>query len=224
MAIVKGPALSLEASGNLGAICYSRWRDRQVARGTWTGTVISTPAQIVIQSFLAAAAQEWGQVLTFSDRAAWNEYARSLSWTTRLGDRYAPSGYNVFISYSVQRQRWGLAIATEPPAAHKGEMPEYFNVWSDAAGNLHTDLHYDWWDTKSDGVEYWIAGPYNSPGRRAREPEYRFKIAQLVPSFSEAEWAQSPIDKWYWVKSRFLWLPGYTGNYWERQHYHTIGA
>lgn len=224
MAIVKCPALSLEASGNLGAICYSRWRDRQIARGAWTGVVPNTSAQVAIQGHMSAAATAWGTYLTSAQRTAWEIYAKNVIWADRLGDKHSPSGYNCFISYSIQRQRWGLAILFDPPSTHRSEFPSSYSVWSDVPGNLHADLAYPVLNPGCDGVEYWVAGPYDSPGRRAIEPEYRFELVRLVPQASGAQWVQTPYNKWYWVKARFIWLPGYTGNYWYEQHYHTVGV
>lgn len=221
MAIVKGPALSLLASGNLGDICYSRWRELQIARSSWTGTVPNTGPQVVIQGFLAAAAQAWGSTLTAAQRTMWEGYAAGLVRVDRLGGEYRPSGYNTFVAYSVQRQRWGLAIAAVPPVVKIGAVPSSYAVWSTGVDTIHADLHYTVSVYGPDGVEYWMAGPYDSPGRRALENEYRFQVARFQAAASEASWVQTPVDKWYWVKGRFLWLPGYTGNYWYDQHYHT---
>lgn len=221
MAIVKGPAFSLLASGNLGGICYARWRGLQIARNVWTGSVPNTAKQVVIQGHLASVAGSWGSGLVQAERDAWNAYALQLTRIDRLGQPYHPSGYNTFVAYSLMRLWWGYAVLLMPPAEHRQRVPTFMSVSSSGASSLNVNLHYTTGATNVDGSEYWVAGPFNTQAYKAREHQYRYRKRKFFPSGSGQSWSQTPINKWYWLKARYLWFPGYVGNFWYKQHFHS---
>ena len=119
MAIVKGPCHSELASGNMGSVCYSRWRGRAVARDVWSGTVPNTSGQVEVQGYLAEAVLKWRTVLTLEQADAWRSYAEEHPVVDRLGDIRASTGFNRFrtssLMMSSQSSRpWIMAVGSSP--------------------------------------------------------------------------------------------------------------
>lgn len=202
MAIVKGPALSIDASGNLGAICYSKWRGRSVARSAWSGTVPCTPDQVVYQNHLGTLAQYWGGTLTEDEREAWRAFGREITVKGRLGDLHHPNGYNLFISRNMNRKRWGEAILNRPIDDQKKLIWWLWNMHYDLPGTRIRWMH---WGVPSgeypDLYEGWVAGPYNSPARRPIEPEFRY-YKFVSPGVGLISKNQAADNKYYWMRMR----------------------
>lgn len=218
MAVVKGPAFSIEASGNVGAINYTRWRGMAVVRAAWTGTVPNTPAQMVIQTYMKDTTQAWGGTLTEAERQAWREYAVNEVRTNRLGQIYTPTGYQVFTQLNVQRKIFLLLLMKLPPASKGTSMVGAFSaIWNIIS--LKVDVVIDGWPVAypPDGCQYWKAGPFMSPGYRALENEYRLEQTYRPA----AAWADGNVIslRYYWYKARIIFDSGYVGNFFYDQEF-----
>lgn len=212
MALVKGPALSMDASGNLGGICYSHWRGMHVARDPWTGTVPNTSLQIGYQDDLTSVAQAWGGLLDGDDRQAWEDYSKSQFMIDRFGQKYTPSGYSLFMSMNMNRARWNLAVLLRP--LHDPE-PMYAEEWDVEWDAPNTRVHVRIWSFlttgRPDKLEYWKAGPYDSGGRKPIAGEWRLK---LVVNVGGRYYDNSPqIGKTYWYKARMCMNTGVVSNF-----------
>lgn len=213
MAIVKAPALSLDASGNVGPICFVKWRGTNVARDTWTGTYPGTDKQIAANNRLTAVAQFWGSVGTTVDRDAWERYAETVTLINRLGERYIPTGYGIYMKLNLQRARWSLPILDEPLPRIEPEDPGV--ILSRLVLDPH-QLQYVLGVGFSDphdgyGSEYHIAGPYDSPGRKPIAGEWRW-LSKHIPPFRSA--THTIVNqKWYWGRARQIWASGWVGNW-----------
>lgn len=216
MAIVKNPALSLEASGNLGGLCYTRWRELQVVRSAWQGTVPNTTLQVTYQGYLTEVSKKWSSLLTTGQRRAWDERAESVKWVSRLATVYQPSGYQLYMKWNIMRRVIGLAVEADPPTLVPLNGPTQFlvvyGVWTDKIrctmkGYTSAPLPYC--------IQYFRAGPYDNGGRRAIAPEYRLKQVQ-TDSSNEWRWFDFDVlpGKWYWYKAREVWEWGEVGNWW----------
>lgn len=215
MAIVKGPALSLRASGNLGAICYSTWRGLAIARDVWTGTVPNTAKQVAQQVYLTAVAQAWGGSLTEGERETWNERALTETWTDRMGDPYIPSGYQLFLKWNIRRKVMGLAILITAPGSQEWVWIDLFAVQA-LVGQIAMrlrDFGAVGTELTSYGTEYYKAGPYDSGGRRPIDGEWRFLIRKVPPALVFDN-AVVP-GKWYWYRGRQVSEFGGVGNWWQ---------
>lgn len=206
MAIVKNPALSSEASGNLGGICYSRWRELQIARAAWTGVVPNTPAQQTYQNCLDMAARWWSDFLSSAMRQAWRELATTMRWKSRLGTEFQPSGYHLWMKWSMQRCVLGLTLQVWPQTPEVQAYPTTFhvvyNIWAD---RIRLDMR-DWVGSGDPyAIQYWRAGPYDGGGRRALQGEYRLKVNWTNP-VANFQWFDLDVvlNKWYWYKARFV--------------------
>lgn len=107
MAIVKGPAMSLDASGSLaGAIVFSKWKGRNYVRQLVTPANPKSGAQTGFRSSMKFLAQNWagltaGEQATFEDRAA----------------DMIVSPFNAYTSMNQRRWRNFLTPSQEDPAA-----------------------------------------------------------------------------------------------------------
>lgn len=219
MAIVDGPALSLRASGNLGAICYAPWRSLKIARDVWTGTVPNTAKQVTQQGYLTTVSQAWGGTLTADERETWNGRAKTVIWSDRLGNPYIPNGYQLFMKWNIRRLVMGLAILTTAPGAQDWETVEYLYTTYNVGGAYAQAKLLDWGAgyPSSYGLEYYRAGPYDSGGRNPIEGEWRFKKRTVPPN----RYNDTTVValKWYWYRARQIAQYGDVGNWFEGQVY-----
>lgn len=217
MAIVKGPALSLEASGNLGAICYSKYRSLQIARGVWTGTVPNTTKQIVQQGHMTVVSQAWGGTLDTAERLTWSNLAQSIKWRDRLGSTYVPTGYQLFMKWNIRRRVMGLAIMILAPSVQEWVHVGFLNVVVEfARDRIGMNLRETFAQViLGYGTEYYKAGPFNSGGRKPIEGEWLFLDRKAPPS--------QYIDynliggKWYWYRGRAISKFGGVQNWFQEQ-------
>jgi len=202
MAVVKGPALSIAASGNMGAICYSTWRELQVARGVWTGTVPNTPAQQTIQGYLTDLSQHWGANLSESDREAWRQLARVTEFSNRFGEPVHYSGYNLFVSRNMYRLRWGVMILDTPPVETGSMIFDWWETeWQLAQARVRLRVWEDATTVAAFCCEFWKAGPYTSPGRRPIEPEWRCINIDFAVGFGYFDY-DVIANRYYWYRFR----------------------
>ena len=107
MAIVKGPAMSLDASGSLaGAIVFSKWKGRNYIRQLVTPANPRSGAQTGFRSSMKFLAQNWAG-LTDAEKATWLDRASDMIVST----------FNAFTSYNQLRWRNFLTPSQEDPAA-----------------------------------------------------------------------------------------------------------
>ncbi len=107
MAIVKGPAMSLDASGSLaGAVVFSKWKGRNYIRQLVTPANPRSGAQTGFRASMKFLAQNWAG-LTAGEQATWLERAQDM----------IVSEFNAFTSYNQLRWRNFLTPSKEDPAA-----------------------------------------------------------------------------------------------------------
>ena len=217
MAVVKGPALSIAASGNLGSICYSRWRGLQIARDVWTGTVPNTAKQIVQQALLKTCAQAWGGILNEEERESWRGLAREVTFRNRFGEPVHYSGYNLFVSRNLNRLRWARGISKKPGRVLNKLIWGSIHIEPEDAGSkirfMATNFPVGY---QADLIEAWIAGPYTSGGRVAIEPEYKFITYDTKVPLSIVKSGLTP-GVYYWGRMRLGDFAGVTSA-WETHH------
>lgn len=217
MAVVKGPALSMVASGNLGAICYSKWGELQIARDVWTGTVPNTTKQIAQQQLIKDCAQAWGGTLTEGERESWRGLAREVTFRNRFGEPVHYSGYVVFMSRNVNRLRWSYALAKKPVIVKNKLNWGSVHIEPESAGTAIRFMATNFpAGMRADLLEAWIAGPYTSGGRVAIEPEYKLLGIDKSPPLSIMKYGLAPGD-YYWCRMRLGDKAGVTSA-WETNH------
>jgi len=218
VAIVDGPALSLRASGNLGAICYLQWRGQAVARAAWTGEQIPTTKQQIYIATLEAVAAAWSGSLSTSDRDAWERFARVQRWSNRLGNHWTPSGYQAFLKMNIQAQNLGAAINHLPPAVMPYTVPGVWRVTSGAiVGRAVVELGGFPAGLQPDYIQVFQAGPFLTVGRHAWGPDWRLVGLQGTPFIMTINGLTSA--RFYWFKARWVFNIGVVGNWFNAQGY-----
>lgn len=219
MAVVKVPALSIDASGNVGGICFSKWRGLSIARDAWTGTVPNTSAQVIIQGYMTTVSQAWSGTLTENERESWRAAAREQVRLSRVKTPYIPTGYQYFMELNMQVIRQAFPVETLPPIAI---IPYGFEsialTWN--VGKFWVEVkfeeHLATIPTTHQG-EIWRAGPFDNAGRRPIDPEYKFlTYAPLLTGYTDSAVIQF---KYYWYRCRWVENKGRVGNWFELQVY-----
>lgn len=216
MGVVIGPAFSMQASGNIGALNFTRWRGMAVARGKTTYTYTPNTLQQTREAVLIAVAKAWGQTLLAEQRAMWGEVAKGVLAIDRFGHPYTMTGYQLYMKLNVQRGMIPLAIQTDPPLLGR---PFCILGLSSAAGGgagyykiktaLRTGID------EPELIQYWQAGPYDSPGRHALKGEFR--LVGVERPASDYMTGLLIIGKWYWFQVRGGMDTGEVGNFHELQ-------
>lgn len=215
MAIVKGPAFSIDASGNVCGICYVTARGQQIARCAWSGAPTPTPLQTDQKDRMVTAMQAWGSTLTDDERSSWRDAAADQVRISRVKTTYVPSGYHYFLGLSVQLLRQGYAIKKLPPVAMVPYMHTYITA-DQVTGQLKLRTRFEGrvpsYPTHIQG-EDWMAGPYVSGGYHPQAPDYRFQEFRSISSGN----LYSPLiaERYYWFKMRWIDNVGRVGNWFE---------
>lgn len=215
MAIVKNPGLSSEASGNLGGICYSRWRELQIARKAWEGTVPNTPAQQTYQDCLDMAARWWSDYHTPGQRKEWEDLAKGEVWKSRLGTEFRPSGYNLYMKRTMLRCVVGLTPMFPPLLPQlRRRLTSIRIAYGISPNHIECRTYFAAGGELPYVVQYWRAGPFDGGGRRAIAGEYRLVYQEADPG-DAFHWSDYlPEDsKWYWYKVRGVWEWGEACNF-----------
>lgn len=117
MAKVNYGGVVQDARGKQNGIVYSRNRSGPYIRRKTTPTNPNTTAQGVARSTLSDLSKQWGNVLTQSQRDAWNAFATAWPTTDVFGNSINITGQNYFISLNARLQNAGLPIFLDPPAS-----------------------------------------------------------------------------------------------------------
>lgn len=113
MVKVKGPAMSLDASGSLaGALVYSKWKGRNYVRQHVIPANPQSGGQTGVRAMFKFLAQIWDG-LTAGNKATWEDRAEDLVAST----------FNAFMSYNQRRWRDFNCPSAEDPAAETGTAP-----------------------------------------------------------------------------------------------------
>lgn len=216
MAKVVAPALSLRASGNLGDINYFEWRGKAIARIKNPAVQPNNPLQQSKQAHLEDAAAAWSGSLTPLEREAWDGIARNVQWSDRMGIKWVPSGYNLFMKLNIQALNLGGVISLYPPMPFPSTLPERADLtYNGSVPQVEVRLDNYPAGLEPDLIQVFRAGPYDGGGRHAILPEYR----QLGTAATPFKYSDATIiaTKWFWYRFRWAFLVGVVGNWFELQ-------
>lgn len=96
MAKIYSPIIDV-GSGSIAGITFTRTREHQVVIRQRTVPINpNTQYQISVRNGFAQAASDW-ETTTAIIRALWLDYAGTLTWYTKLGNAYTPTGRQAFM-------------------------------------------------------------------------------------------------------------------------------
>jgi len=122
MALVKFGGGIAQMSGRLGGDVFGRNRSGSYIRAGTKPTNPNTPLQQTVRSSMAYLVDAWSQILTATQRAAWNLYGASVPVKNRLSEPILLTGFNHYIrSNLILKQQAGTLIADGPTIF---ELPE----------------------------------------------------------------------------------------------------
>ena len=101
MARVKGPLLSVDATGQLGkALIFAKWKGLKTVRGYYFPRKSASVPQVAQRSLFKAVATEWkGGNMGAEDKKAWGRFGRTL--------RKKRPSYNAFTKHYLQVKEAG---------------------------------------------------------------------------------------------------------------------
>lgn len=220
MAIVVAPALSQDASGNVGGLCYASWRNIKVARGAWTGVVPNTTLQLGIQSKMTEVSQAWSTLLSASQRQSWADLAKGEIYHTRLNTAYRPNGYGVFMKRNLVRLCTGYAILLTAPVADEAMFAGELHLRAGATNKYHVQLVAVYDPVKitatASKCDYWKSPSYVSAGYHAQPNEFR--QYDTTAASQELEITSTDHGLYVWWRARTVRSTGIVGNWFEVQY------
>lgn len=127
MALIKTSALVSAISGTVGGNVFSRNRGGNYVRKWAKGVASNTPTQAVQRQSLTAVAQFY-RSLTNSERKSWANAALEgvHEFKNRLGEVYAPSGYQYFLRMNMIAQTIGVSLLRVPTSPE--DTPTFRNL------------------------------------------------------------------------------------------------
>lgn len=114
MAALVRSALLSDISGSIGGTTFARARGGAYARNRTVPINPGTASQGTARSMFGSLAMAWN-ALSGAQRDAWNAWAQGILFTNRLGETYAPSGRQAYISCNQNLQIVGSPLIDDPP-------------------------------------------------------------------------------------------------------------
>jgi hypothetical protein len=185
------------------------------AATSWIGFTPSSQ-QLYYKGKMEVVCKAWGQLLLEAERSAWVNAAVNFRVIDRFGRQYTCTGYQMFCKLNMQRSVAGLAILPLPPIVGLPFLLEGLTVGLSGVpgvGTMHAISLTPAYEP--DMVQYWQAGPFDSPGRHALGNEFR--LVGIERPFDDEDTALLTIGKYYWFRARGGQDSGEVGNFHEFQ-------
>ena len=115
MARVQFGAIVTELVGSIGGFTFQKNRSGNIVRLRGNPSRASSPKQTIAHQNHIRFLQLW-QTLTSGERTLWNDFADTFPKTTKFGSIKTLNGQNWFESVNFNRELFGLAVLTSPPA------------------------------------------------------------------------------------------------------------
>jgi hypothetical protein len=134
MALVKWSGMIAEVRGKLNGTVFARNRYSCYARNKVTPYNPQSPAQQYIRNIFAQLSKKWRN-LTQDERDAWNRAVVEFIKTNIFGDKYKPSGINLFIRINMNLFLIGQPMITLPPVPVAVDYIRIIKIKLDINGN-----------------------------------------------------------------------------------------
>ena len=173
-----------EARNKIGSVVASANKDGNYFRAKVTPRNPRTQAQQMVRSLFTINSQAWRE-LTDEQRAGWTALAKQVTLHDSLGNKYAPSGQQLYVSCKSNGATVGLIVPDDAPAVPDGAIDitglAVVATVEAAAPNTQTlTLSYE--SDASLGIFAYGTTAQFSAGRSFVGPsQYRFTGDQLGP-------------------------------------------
>lgn len=168
---------------------------------------------------MSAVSKTWGEVLSQSQRLAWQNFARHETYTTRLGVKYTPTGYQGYMKRNLIVAQFGWTLMSDPPEQdppmaateiiHVPRIPGQYFV--ELVAILAGVLVY----ADCDFVEYWQSPIYVASGRHAQPNDYRFRVIVDAPESIVTPMLGTADSIWY--RARMVSTTGIHSGWFEHE-------
>lgn len=108
-------SLIAQASGSVAGNTFSRNRGGQYIRNRATPVNPQTAQQVAVRNAFSQLTVAWGQTLTDTQRAAWDNYAANVPVLNALGDSIFLTGFNMYVRSNTPRLQAGLTRVDSGP-------------------------------------------------------------------------------------------------------------
>lgn len=115
MALVQYGGGVLDMRGSIGGQVHSRNRSGNYIRARTTPVNPKSDRQNKIRAAIQLLAQQWSNVLTAAQRAAWEVYSAAVVRTNKLGAQIKLMGFNDFVRSNSIRLQSDLSIILDAP-------------------------------------------------------------------------------------------------------------
>jgi hypothetical protein len=110
----KSPVYS-QTSGSIAGLTYSRNKGGMYTRARAIPTNPKTAAQQAVRNGMQLTSSQWSNVLTATQRSAWEVYAANVPLTDSLGEARTVSGNAMYNRSNIIRLQAGLAVVKDGP-------------------------------------------------------------------------------------------------------------
>lgn len=145
MALIKFGGGVIQMSGSIAGDTFARNRFGNYSRARTKPINPNTARQIAVRSALTELVARWAQVLTATQRTAWNLYASSVGMKNRLGEVVYLSGMNQYVRSNSFYPRYGLTPIDAGPTLF--ELPEKDPQFAVAASAASQEITVTFDDT-----------------------------------------------------------------------------
>ena len=123
MANYRSPVFS-EMAGGLGGAALQKGGSGNIIRAKRRPSNPQTGGQIKVRALASYLSRQWASGLTEEQRLKWNEAAKEIRTSNRLGESSRISGINLFTQVNAtSRMAGGAALIAEPPAKSNVVIP-----------------------------------------------------------------------------------------------------
>lgn len=153
--------------------------------------------------------EEWGDLLTPAQRAAWENYAAAISWLNRLGETVKLTGFNHFIRSNFARLAVGEALIAEGPIVltlPHGDPLMVVTIGAAAGITVAFDDTLDWVDEDSGFFMIDLGQPQNATRNFFGGP-YRFDSFIQGDSTTPPTTPDGPTatTTWSFLEGQIIW-------------------
>lgn len=155
-----------QRSGSLGATVYSHNRFGQYIRARTIPVNPRTALQVAARNRVKALASAWQNILTQTQRDAWDLYADTVGWLNKLGEVVHLTGMNMYVRTNAIVLQFGLARIDDAPTNFTLAVAEQKLTATASEATQLISFSWaagaDWANETGAGQSFFLGSPQNS--------------------------------------------------------------